>query len=79
MKILKVPLAFAAAALALVLSSAALGDTIHMKDGQVIRGQIVSFRDQQFTVLIGRGSGGRRSRVQIYLEDVDSIESTSSR
>lgn len=78
MKILRVPRLFAAAALALALSSAALGDTIHMKDGQVIRGQIVSFRDQQFTVLIGRGSGARRSRVQIYLEDVDSIEFDSA-
>jgi hypothetical protein len=58
--------------------AATLGDTIHLKDGQVIRGQIVSFRDQQFTVLIGSGARGRRSRVQIYLEDVDSIEFDSA-
>jgi hypothetical protein len=49
-----------------------------MKDGQVIRGQIVSFRDQQFTVLIGAGSRGRRSRVTVYMEDVDSIEFDSA-
>jgi hypothetical protein len=63
-------------ALALVLSLgvAALGDVIRMKDGQVIRGEIVAFRDQQFTVLVGRGERGRRSRMTIYMEDVESIE-----
>jgi hypothetical protein len=45
-----------------------------MKDGQVIRGQIVGFRDQQFTVLIGNGARGRRSRITLYMEDVESIE-----
>ena len=64
----------AALALVLSLSAAALGDVIRMKDGQVIRGQIVAFRDQQFTVLVGRGERGRRSRMTIYMEDVESIE-----
>jgi hypothetical protein len=64
----------AAAVLTLALCAVALGDTIRMKDGQVIRGQIISFRDQQFTVLIGTGSGGRRSRLTVYMEDVESIE-----
>ena len=55
--------------------SPALADTIRMKDGQVIRGQIVAFRDQQFTVLIGSARGGsRRSRITLYMEDVESIE-----
>jgi hypothetical protein len=63
-------------ALALTLSLCAVGlaDTIRMKDGQVIHGQIVGFRDQQFTVLIGSGARGRRSRITLYMEDVDSIE-----
>jgi hypothetical protein len=68
----------AALALVLGLSAAALGDVIRMKDGQVIRGQIVAFRDQQFTVLIGSGSGGRRSRITLYMEDVESIEFESA-
>src|SRR5205085_1340887 len=38
----------------------------------------VSFRDQQFTVLIGSGARGRRSRVTVYMEDVDSIEFDSA-
>jgi hypothetical protein len=64
------------AALALVLASGvvALGDVIRMKDGQVIRGQIVAFRDQQFTILIGSGARGRRSQMTVYMEDVESIE-----
>ncbi|HEX6625462.1 MAG TPA: hypothetical protein VF064_17235, partial [Pyrinomonadaceae bacterium] len=64
------------AALALVLASGvvALGDVIRMKDGQVIRGQIIAFRDQQFTILIGSGARGRRSQMTVYMEDVESIE-----
>ncbi|HST54260.1 MAG TPA: hypothetical protein VLJ61_19795 [Pyrinomonadaceae bacterium] len=78
MKIRNLARPFAALALAALVSAGALADTIHMKDGQVIRGQIVSFRDQQFTVLIGAGSRGRRSRVTVYMEDVDSIEFDSA-
>jgi hypothetical protein len=74
----RVPRTLAALSLALVLAASALGDTIHLKDGQVIRGQIVSFRDQQFTVLIGAGAGGRRSRVTVYIDDIDSIEFDSA-
>jgi len=60
--------------LVLALGVVALGDVIRLKDGQVIRGEIVAFRDQQFTVLVGRGERGRRSRMTIYMEDVESIE-----
>ncbi|MFL6229063.1 MAG: hypothetical protein ACJ741_09805 [Pyrinomonadaceae bacterium] len=61
--------------LALVASSGAvaLADTLRLRDGSVIRGQIIGYRDQQFTVLIG-GTRGRRSRITIYAEDVESIE-----
>lgn len=63
---------------ALVLSLAlvipALADTIKLKDGSVIHGQVVGFKDGQFTVLIGSGAKGRRSRTLVYVEDIDSIE-----
>jgi hypothetical protein len=61
--------------LALVASmgAVALADTIRLRDGSVIRGQIIGYKDQQFTVLIG-GTRGRRSRITIYAEDVESIE-----
>lgn len=62
--------------LALALSTAlpALADTIRLKDGSVIRGQIVSFKNEQFTILVGSGQRGRKSRITVYMEDVDSIE-----
>ncbi|HEV7890277.1 MAG TPA: hypothetical protein VGP08_06545 [Pyrinomonadaceae bacterium] len=74
----RVPRTLFALSLALVLAASALADTIRLKDGQVIRGQIVSFRDQQFTVLIGSGAGGRRSRVTVYIDDIDTIEFDSA-
>jgi hypothetical protein len=36
----------------------ALADTIRLRDGSVVRGQIIGYRDQQFTVLIGAGRAG---------------------
>jgi len=75
MKVLRLARPLAAAALVFALGATALADTIRMKDGQVIRGQIVAFRDQQFTVLIGSARGGnRRSRMTLNMEDVESIE-----
>jgi hypothetical protein len=64
-------------ALLLVLSASlpGLADTIRLKDGTVIRGQVIGFKDQQFTVLLGAADrGGRRSRVTLYTDDVESIE-----
>ena len=63
-----------AIALILSMSFAALADTIRLKDGSVIRGQIIGFREQQFIVLVGQGARGRRSQVRIYMEDVESVE-----
>jgi hypothetical protein len=63
-----------AVVLTLSLSAAALADTIRLRDGSVVRGQIIGYKDQQFTVLIGAGARGRRSRMTIYSEDIESIE-----
>ena len=65
-------------ALVLALFVPALADTIRLKDGNVIRGQVIGFKDQQFTVLVGSGTQGRRSRTLIYVEDVESIEFDSA-
>jgi hypothetical protein len=64
--------------LTLCLSTVALADTIRLKDGSVIRGQVIAFNNQQFTVLVGAGSRGRRSQITIYMEDVESIEFESA-
>jgi len=65
-------------ALVLAFFVPALADTIRLKDGNVIRGQVIGFKDQQFTVLVGSGAQGRRSRTLIYVEDVESIEFDSA-
>ena len=67
-----------AVVLALSLSAAALADTIRLRDGSVVRGQIIAYKDQQFTVLIGAGTRGRRGRMTIYSEDIESIEFDAS-
>src|SRR3989440_11563059 len=64
--------------LALGVSLPALADTIRLKDGSVIRGQIVSFKNEQFTILVGSGTRGRKSQITVYMEDVDSIEFDSA-
>jgi len=60
--------------LVLGLGATALADTIRLKDGSIIKGKVVGFKDQQFTVLIGNAARGRQSRLMIYIDDVDSIE-----
>ena len=67
------------AALAVIFSlslgvGGVLADTIRLRDGSVVRGQIIAYKDQQFTVLIGAGARGRRGRMTIYSEDIESIE-----
>lgn len=60
----------------LLLATAAplLADTIRLKDGSVIRGQVIGFKDQQFQILIGGSAKGRRGQTTVYAEDVESIE-----
>lgn len=56
------------------IPTALLADTIRLKDGSVIRGQVIGFKDQQFTILIGGNARGRRGQTTVYVEDVESIE-----
>lgn len=65
-------------ALVLSLSIVALADTVRLKDGSVIRGQVIAFNNQQFTILVGANSRGRRSQITLYMEDVESIEFDSA-
>src|SRR5712691_5582745 len=67
-----------AVALALGVSLPTLADTIRLKDGSVLHGQVVGFKDQQFTILLGSGARGRKSRITVYMEDVESIEFDST-
>jgi hypothetical protein len=60
------------------LSTPLFADTIRLKDGSVIRGQVIGFKDQQFTILIGGSARGRRGQTTVYVEDVESIEFDSN-
>lgn len=60
------------------LATPLLADTIRLKDGSVIRGQVIGFKDQQFTILIGGNTRGRRGQTTVYVEDVESIEFDSN-
>src|SRR5262249_1217045 len=71
MKKISYPLAALTLVLALVVPS--LADTIRLKDGSVIHGQVIGFKDGQFTILVG-GTKGRKGRTTVYAEDVESIE-----
>lgn len=64
--------------LLLSLASPLIADTIRLKDGSVIRGQVIGFKDQQFTILIGGSARGRRGQTTVYVEDVESIEFDST-
>ena len=60
------------------ISTPLLADTIRLKDGSVIRGQVIGFKDQQFTILIGGNARGRRGQTTVYVEDVESIDFDSN-
>ena len=59
--------------LVLGLSATCLADTIKLKNGSVIKGQVIGFKDQQFIVII-TGTKGRQSKMTVYVEDVENIE-----
>src|SRR5438105_6262847 len=65
-------------ALVFAVSVPVLADTIRLKDGSVIRGQIISFKNEQFTILVGSGARGRKSQITVYMEDVESIDFDSN-
>ncbi|HVF92448.1 MAG TPA: hypothetical protein VNH22_20445 [Blastocatellia bacterium] len=54
--------------------STASADTIHLKNGSVLKGKVASFADDQFVVMLDTGSGRYMSRAMIYIGDVTRIE-----
>jgi sRNA-binding regulator protein Hfq len=58
--------------------SVARADTIHLKNGSVIKGKVTSFSDDQFVVMLDTGSGRSMSRAMIYMGDVARIEFDST-
>jgi hypothetical protein len=57
-----------------LLSPAAQADTIHLKNGSVLKGKVASFADDQFIIMLDTGSGRYLSRAMVFVGDVARIE-----
>jgi hypothetical protein len=65
--------------LACILGGAtALADTLHLKNGSLLKGKVTSFADDQFVVMLDTGSGRFLSKATIYIGDVARIEFDST-
>ncbi|HMG34369.1 MAG TPA: hypothetical protein VKM94_10560 [Blastocatellia bacterium] len=62
----------------MLVCSTAQADTIHLKNGSVLKGKVTSFADDQFTVMIDTGSGRFLSRATVYVGDVARVEFDST-
>jgi hypothetical protein len=56
-----------------VLGVSAFADTIKMKDGSIIKGKIIEFKDQSFVIVIGDDAKGRKRQITVYTDEIDSI------
>lgn len=63
---------------ALVVVPMAMGDTLHLKNGSVLKGKVTNFADDQFTVMLDTGSGRFLSKATVYMGDVARIEFDSA-
>src|SRR5215210_4366450 len=57
-----------------LIAPAARADTIHLKNGSILKGKVASFADDQFVVMLDTGSGRYMSRALVYIGDVARIE-----
>jgi hypothetical protein len=65
-----------ALSLVLCLCALALADTIRLKDGSIIKGKIIGFRDGQFVVSIG--DGARARQMTFFADEVEAVEFDST-
>jgi hypothetical protein len=61
-----------------LIGTLAEADTIHLKNGSVIKGKVASFADDQFIILLDTGDGRYLSRATIFMGDVSRIEFDSA-
>lgn len=59
-------------AVVLSLSLLVFADTIRLKDGSVVKGRVVGFKDGQFVIVIG--DGARERKMSFYADEIESIE-----
>jgi len=58
----------------ILVAPMAQADTLHLKNGSVLKGKVTSFADDQFIVLLDTGTGRYVSRAMVYMGDVARIE-----
>ncbi len=61
-----------------VAAQTAQADTIHLKNGSVLKGKVTSFADDQFIIMLDTGSGRFLSKAMVYMGDVARIEFDSA-
>jgi len=61
-----------------VITLTAQADTIHLKNGSILKGKVTSFADDQFVVMLDTGSGRYMSKATVYMGDVSKIEFDSA-
>lgn len=55
-----------------VVTTAALADTVRLRDGSILKGKVVSYSQGKFTIVVY--IGGRSSQHVIAVEEVESVE-----
>jgi hypothetical protein len=58
--------------LLLTFCVAAFADTIRLKDGSVVKGRVIGFKDGKFVVVIGEGS--RERQMTFFADEIDKID-----
>ncbi len=58
------------------ISAAVFADTIRLKDGSIVKGKVIGFKDGQFVIIIG--DGNRQRQMTFYSDEIDSIEFDSN-
>jgi len=54
----------------------AFADTIRLKDGSIVKGRVIGFKDGQFVIMIGEGS--RQRQMTFYADEIANIEFDSN-
>ena len=67
---------FASLVILLSLCLLTFADTIRLKDGSIVKGRVIGFRDGQFILLIGEGT--RQRQMTFYSDEIEAIEFDSA-
>jgi PA-IL-like protein len=58
------------------LSLVVFADTVRLKDGSIVKGRVIGFKDGQFVIIIG--DGGRQRQMTFYADEIEAIDFDSN-